>query len=1017
MEEIQCLLEESHKIQMIHIANCGVTKGLDTLLEASKKKVGLPIRYWNISGNKFTDFKAFITLLECTKNPLYFLDISDCGLTTEDSKNLFKVLTENKNLHEIQQLHIGGCPMDEDSFDSFKSYLRALKKREDTEPSYRIRLQSLNIGLLEEGIDQYMDILTTMEIPLKSLILCASALTQQAADKLIGYLRGASALRVLDLSGTKISAESVADIVSAIGENRNLHHFDLRLNYLYLTSGNLLPIFRVFLSGNLNRWRALSFNGNNMNQDDLRNIIPLLKMMKHLRSISLSDNFDDSMPNIEDILPRLLEIPSLNRVCVAGGEHRLREKIVPMIAKLRDYPNIREVDVGNNSMGDQGMSALINYLRSFKGLTELRIDGSDFKSIDLLATLISVVRDGKHKDLVTMDFPVKDAQSLLKTLSGPAQQDGIRRLADIQCHLVNAISEHRAFQGKPGRLPFDASSEITSLIADISRKSRDDFLENENPLTHTYFCDEIGLPLPFQKIGDLVADGGEVKRIQGFPELEVYETESLYMQVHEDQSHYIPVAPFTASSHFGTSSRLATEEASLLTGTFDRETVEKYHKRRKRSHRRRRTSSKSKQASEPKQETRGKVIMSDSDKESDSEKKPKRSKKVKIAPTRGVSSESSEEIPKRSSKRRQVSDSSDSEPKQVQRRSSKQKKREISSDSSDSEPRQELRGSKKRPNGPRRSDLKRLKQKKVQMSSESSEDEPRQSRRKSATRKVDSSSESDHVKRSKTKKRDLSSESSEGAFKKSSKGRWVSSSSDSEPREAPWRGSKKQIDRLLDSEDLKRSKFKIRDMSSESSEQSPKRSSKQRDSERKQARRDWRVDDSSKRLSKKHELSTESSDEVSRKPKRRNTDSSDSEQIRESVSKKPERSKASFVLHSRQFSDDDDPVMKHESSSSDWESAKRKFLDSSDASKPTRKAASKKQVPKKRRQMSSESSEELPPKKKKSTRRVPESDSSDSLERMIAGLSKKDQRRRDSSSDELPVKKKPIPKPWMNSSD
>ena len=988
MDEIQCLLEESHKLQIIHISNCGVTSGLEGLLEASKKKSGLPIRYWNLSGNKFTDFKAFITLLECTKNPLYYLDISDCGLTTEDTRSLFKVLAENKNLHEIQQLHLGGCPMDDDAFSAFTNYLKVLKKREETEPSFRVPLHSLNIGLLSEGVDRYMDILTTFESPLRSLILSASTLNQQAADKLIGYLRGASALRVLDLSGTKISAESVADIVSAIGENKDLHHFDLRLNYLYLTSGNLLPIFRVFLSGNLNRWRALSFNGNNMNQDDLRNIIPLLKMMKHLRSLSLSDNFNDTMPNIEDILPKLLEIPSLNRLCLAGGEQKLKEKIIPLISKLREHPNIREVDVSCNSMGDAGIAALINYMRSFKEITELKIDGSDFKSIDLLASLISVVGDGKHKSLITMDFPLRDAQSFLKTLSGAAQKDAVGRLANLQCRLVNTISEHRAFQGKPGRLPFDASPEITALIADISRKYRDEFLENEDPLTHTYFCDEIGLPLPYQKMGDLVGDGGETRRIKGFPELSVYDTDSLYLQIIEDRSHYIAPSQLTASSHFGTSSHLMTEEASLLTGTFNRETVEQFHKKHK--HHRHRSSSK---RQSKKIQERGKVIMSDDDSSDEKRKSGRRGSK------RGVEFE----LPQSKKQSKAERDSSDDE--RDRKRSSHRKKEESRSTRSSS--------------------------KKVVVSSDSSEEQEKRSSKRLHTREELSSNSSDEeVRHSKKRSVRGSGSDKKTSSKKASSAQLkrapISESSDEEPR------AMKQRANTARDEGSRRSKR----YSSGSSDESPKKKASRKkllssDSDEMKPRMSKRAMNSSdegfQKSSRKHKDPSEDfarksskkkfldSSEEEALPKRKQPSSDSDNEVRRSSNK---RKSGNFSLRSRDLTGDSPPAKKKArkytySSSDEWEPQKRRKFISSDDDAPPKKS-SKHQSSKKWRE-SSESSDRSPPQKKQSKRRVQESDSSDSAERLIMGLTKKDQRRRNSSSDELPIKKKPIPKPWKDS--
>ncbi|OHT10264.1 hypothetical protein TRFO_04282 [Tritrichomonas foetus] len=565
MEEVQSLLEYSQKLQIIHIANCGATSGLTDLLQAARKKEGLPIQYWNISGNNFSDFEAFVTLLEVSKDPILFLDVSNCEISAKNAEALFNTLQVNKNLHQMQQLHIAGIEMNEDSFYAFDSYLSTLVKRSISDHSFQIPLKSLNIGNTKHGLVNFLQSLNKSPMPLSTLILADSNVDQAASDTLITLIKSSTTLRCLDMSGTRITAENVADIIFAISKNPKLHNFDLRINRLELKTGNLLPIFRVFLSGNLKRWHAISLDGNEMDQDDLRNILPLLTLMKKLRYLSLNDNFDSSMKNIDILLPQLLNIPSLKSISLAckNSDHKLHDKLIPFIVELRKHQNVKEIDISGNSIGDDGLSALIHYIRSDKEVESISFDGSDPKSIDLLSELSLLIKGEDHKKLISLDFPVKDAANLLKSFSGQQLKDGLQRMSNIQLSIVNTISVHRAQMGVTGKLPFEATKEIKDLIRSISNNTRQGFLANEKPLEHSCICEEFGLPLPYQKMGDIVIDGGRIIERNVGDELGVYSTPDFYKYIEEEKSHYVVTDNLLDETSL-TDSRMTSAESSSV---------------------------------------------------------------------------------------------------------------------------------------------------------------------------------------------------------------------------------------------------------------------------------------------------------------------------------------------------------------------------------------------------------------------------------------------------------------------
>ena len=534
LEEMQFLMQKESKIKIVHLVNCKATTGMKQLESVIGRRNKSPVRYWNLRGNQFDDFGSFLNVLHFSNEPVILLDVSDCGIRAPQAGDLFQMFMDTPMLQQIQQLHIAGIELDTRAESNFKALMQQLHQ------SRQSKLDTLDLSRIEAGLSSLLQALIDFPQPLVNLKIADVKIQDSQSDKLIRIIRESKTLRSLDMSKTYINPESIVNVITAISQNDNLKNFEICLDELSLTTGNLLPIFRVFLEGNLKTWRSISLCRNEMTAEDLRNIIPLFVMMKKLRSLSLSGNFDSEMPGIGKVLPEILNIKSLKKLHIAGSDtKKLRKEIIPFIVAMKDHPNLTDIDISNNAIGDEGFVALLSCLKTRK-LASLRADGSEISSIDLLSQLPKLLAECRS---VSFEFPMKDSSIILKRFEGATLRDAVFRLTNLQLDITEVLAANRSKRHMIPKLPFQTTREIRSLIMDITQTSRKAFLQNEKPLLHSTICQEFGLPLPYQQVTDLVSDGGSVSKLKVAPDLKVYKSAFLSAQVSENPADYTAPDP------------------------------------------------------------------------------------------------------------------------------------------------------------------------------------------------------------------------------------------------------------------------------------------------------------------------------------------------------------------------------------------------------------------------------------------------------------------------------------------
>lgn len=572
LQSLEKLISAGRSVKIIHLENCGVTDGLESLSQVIKFNPELEILYWNLSNNKFNDFKSFSTIITYSKGELLYLNLSNCNIKASESRELFVSLWRNPLMHKIRFLFLAG--MEIEDTEMFSKYL-----------TRNISITTLDLSSIQDNSGKLISILREKKYPLQVLIIRNIDLPT-CFDELLDFLKSTETLNSLDISGTGITPYQVADVITTIAKNiidrRKEHNvdinskdvditpftFNLFLNNLNLHDTAILLLYRSFLEYDLNIWRSLSFDENEMNEADLKYILSLFLRMRSLESLSLNGNFDSEMGNVHLFLPRLIDVPKLSALSIAGNEtHKLGKVLESFLEKVRTTNKLEYLDVRNNSGGDNNYLLFVQIIHSCSKLKRFFIDGSDLKCAEDYEKIVNALE--MNKTLISMPFPLIDAQNIVNQARKvikeippepePEKKKGkkkdkkmeempiikeelitpeelIKFLGELQMSTVTAINANRTRLKLPNDLPFPANEEIEVMIEQISHSTRE-YIRRFIPKKHSLITGLFRLPLPFQKIGEDPHNGGKIQKVDIGP-LETYEIEGMDEIIIEEKKTY-----------------------------------------------------------------------------------------------------------------------------------------------------------------------------------------------------------------------------------------------------------------------------------------------------------------------------------------------------------------------------------------------------------------------------------------------------------------------------------------------
>lgn len=519
-------------IQIIHFEDCGITDGLEEVLENLKKNPVLNVVYWNLSQNKFTNPNPLIDIFSFSQKKVLYVNFNGCRLSARFLESLFTSFIENKNMYELRHLHLSGSDFqDNNALVSFRQFLGRCSKEGG------IKLETLDIGSIKSYVCRILEVTHEVQIPLKRLILSNSRINSVDMEQLLFVIKSTKTLSVLDVSNTSISPEDVASIIESFSKNDDIDRVTLYINCLNLNGEKLLPLFNSFHINGFTKWNGLYMDSNKMSASDLKELSALLVKMENLEELSLSDNFDSSMEFVSRILLDLLLIPRLRKLCLSGSkEHCLRSALFPFLEHVCEKNTIKYLDISNNDLGDIGLNLIKHIICTSESIEEIFFDNNGINTFEHISAVAEAVK--LNENIITFGFPVSDAKNIIDITDHKDHMMLINKLGYIRHRLHQRTIVNRTRKGLAMALPFQTFPFVVELVNEISH---DTYRKNssENLRVHSLTCEIFGIPLPFQNAGDPCPKDGD-KHVESvdISHLDVYGTKQLGLYYREQKTDY-----------------------------------------------------------------------------------------------------------------------------------------------------------------------------------------------------------------------------------------------------------------------------------------------------------------------------------------------------------------------------------------------------------------------------------------------------------------------------------------------
>ncbi|XP_076812212.1 uncharacterized protein LOC143459118 [Clavelina lepadiformis] len=340
------------KIEELDISQCNISaSGIKSISDAISK-LPEPIRYLNLSGNKFAGVPFIMSCLDKIEK----LYMTNCNITEEgvrvitkhikNCSNLPKVL--NFNYDEMNRSNVLRCGLDLLGNGNFR-----------------------NLGLTPVGWEALAATVNKLPEPMKKLCLSFNGLGDDGASHISTCL---SKIEKLYIGQCKISASGIKSISDAISK------LPEPMKELDLWGNNLGDDGASHISTCLSKIEELDIGKCNISASGIKSISDAIsKLLEPMKKLYLSGNYlgDDGASYISTCLSKIEELDIGYCKISAPGI----KSISDAISKLPEP--MKKLVLWNNNLGDRGASHISTCLSKIEELNigECNISASGIKSI------------------------------------------------------------------------------------------------------------------------------------------------------------------------------------------------------------------------------------------------------------------------------------------------------------------------------------------------------------------------------------------------------------------------------------------------------------------------------------------------------------------------------------------------------------------------------------------------------------------------------------------------------------
>ncbi|KAK3597571.1 hypothetical protein CHS0354_018165 [Potamilus streckersoni] len=412
--EILRVMKKNAVIGELLLCNTGITADFITKLStAILSNSDTQLHKIDVSNNVL-DEKCLVHLVGSLKSRgrcFTYLDFSRTKLSTKGLNRVAEIMSQSPNVFNGLQV--------------LKLAELSSGKSEDLQAFYSFLAQPMNITHLDvSGTECALDQLIVplqrgCSLTVSHLYLSRTTFTNkklkdaQVPPSWKQFFSIVMNLKHLDMSGVKMPAEALKELLLGLGSNRNLSGLHLNISGLDLTN-QAFQYLQNCLSA-VTTICSLDVSNISLNETDLCTLLSCIGQNKEIKHLYIGRLLNNMKPkNMNTVLEGLVHLiqdedSSLESLSLADS--KLKTSMNMIINSLGSNTSLTEIDISGNQMGDLGARMLAKALQINNKLKVINWDNNNTTAQgfeDIAAAL------EKNYTVKKMPIPVHDASAALK---------------------------------------------------------------------------------------------------------------------------------------------------------------------------------------------------------------------------------------------------------------------------------------------------------------------------------------------------------------------------------------------------------------------------------------------------------------------------------------------------------------------------------------------------------------------------------------------------------------------------
>ncbi|EAX96021.1 hypothetical protein TVAG_369310 [Trichomonas vaginalis G3] len=418
LKSIAPLVKNNLKAKFIQCRACSVREGISDIADAVISNKQSNIIFYDLSKNPIIGISKFAYALSKVEHKILYINVSDTNLKTHDGIYFMKAFNNNPYLMSVMYFYMRGAPIGYAAIDQFCQFLELCSKHNKS------NLRHLDVGTIYEGSEVFFGCLKANPMPLQYLAITDSTIKGKGYSKFILYLETTSFLEELDISGIGFTIEQIIEILQTIVKNDTIMKMKIHMNRIPSIGKGFSYIADFFNKpSNCDKFEGISMNQCSIDAKLITKFDQLFKNFKNLKELNIGGNFSKSNRELENVIDLLMSLEPVVHLGLEGNsKYYLGEKGCSYLChQLKRNQHIREIDISNNRIGDEGLKAISSLLESNEKITVLKCDGSLPKTLESITMLFSIV--GSHPSLYDFPWPYNDVYNFIENYASSKQRD------------------------------------------------------------------------------------------------------------------------------------------------------------------------------------------------------------------------------------------------------------------------------------------------------------------------------------------------------------------------------------------------------------------------------------------------------------------------------------------------------------------------------------------------------------------------------------------------------------------